>query len=153
MPYRGDETDPLEVIISQRRAVRRGLILAVVWMALPSFWGFGYSRVGRLLTPPAAAPAQTVTHTVLPPPKKITAVEVEEQLRRAVTSSNTPQDQICSAGSSGWDYVCSYRSGPNPKAPRRKIGVLVGPSGIRHASMSYPIDRVLPDAPRATSAF
>jgi hypothetical protein len=146
VPYRGDETDPLEVIIRQRRATRRALLVALASMVLPTLWRLDYARLGpSLLRAPAptAAPVQHSAPSSPPAPKGMTAADVEQQIRL----------DACSPGYSGWDYVCSYRSGPSLRARRLKIGVLVGPSGIVHVSLTYPIDRNLPEAPRAANSF
>ena len=153
MAYRGDETDPLEIIIRQRRAMRRAILLTMVTALLPSLWRLDYVRlVSALLGAPAStaapitAPSTEHAPTATPRPK-LTAAEVERQLQRAMASTGGPGDPRCSPGLGGWDYSCSYRTGASPAANRVKIGVLVGPTDIVHASVPYPIDRTLPTAP------
>jgi hypothetical protein len=156
VPYRGDETDPLENIIRQRRAMRRVVLLVMVMGILPSLRRLDYLR---LVLEPLRAPTSTAAPITAPvtapkteqaptatPRRKLTAAEVERQLR-AIASTDGPEDPRCSPGLSGWDYFCSYRTGGSPAAKRVKIGVLVGPTDIVHASVPYPIDRTLPTAP------
>jgi len=153
VPYRGDEIDPLEIIIRQRRAMRRVMLLVMVMALLPSLRRLDYLHLvtGLLRAPTStAAPitAPTTEHApTATPSRRLTAAEVERQLQRAIASTGGPGDPRCSPGLSGWDYFCSYRTGGSPAANRLKIGVLVGPTDIVHASVPYPIDRTLPTAP------
>jgi hypothetical protein len=151
--YRGDETDPLEIIIRQRHAMRRVVLLTVITALLSTLWRVDYVRVVPALlraSAPTASPitAPTTEHApTATPTRKLTAAEVEQKLHRAIASSGGPRDPRCSPGLSGWDYFCSYRAGASPTASRVKIGVLVGPTDIVHTSVAYPIDRALPTAP------
>jgi hypothetical protein len=141
--YRGDQTDPLEIINAQRRGMRRAFLFALAAMVLPTYWLnplYVASRVtGVHLTPQLA----TLPNT----PRKMTAADTEQRLRAAPASSGAPRDLVCSAGAGGWDYVCFYSTGQVGAAHRLKIGVVVNPTDIEQASLPYPAEGSLPDAP------
>ena len=74
---------------------------------------------------------------------RLTAAQVEQQLRVAPLSSGGPRNHYCLPGERRWDYVCAY-SAANPAVVRMKIGVRVGPTEIVEASMPYPVYAALP---------
>lgn len=147
MGYRPDVTDPLEIIIAQRRLLWRVLlfvlllgIVRLVWRPeFPKLIAMGWLLVSAAstTTPPPPAPVAKVV--------KLTAAQVEQQLRVAPVSSGSPRSHTCVAGEKGWDYVCAY-SAANPAVIRMKIGVRVGPTEIVEASMPYPVYASLPPA-------
>ena len=148
MAYRGDETDPFEVIIGRQRIMRRAVVIALLWWLVPSL----FRNYGQLLllvklvtSAQAAAPAPAP-----PAPVTMTAQAVEQQLRLAPASGGAPRDHQCVPGApgfNGWDFICSYTAG-EAFAPRRfKIGVRVTSTAIVQASAPYSFDHVLPAAP------
>jgi hypothetical protein len=145
--YRPDDTDPLEIMIARQRMWRRALLFALLlgivrllWRPeVPTLVGMGWQLVSAASTttaPPSAPVAKVV---------KLTAAQVEQQLRLAPVSSAAPRNHTCLPGEKGWDYVCAY-SAANPAVIRMKIGVRVGPTEIVEASMPYPVYASLPPA-------
>ena len=145
--YRPEDTDPLEIMIARQRAWRRALLIALLLGIVRLLWRADLRQialVASLLLPPAsttAAPPSVPVAKV----DKLTAAQVEQQLRVAPLSSGAPRNQYCLPGEKGWDYVCAY-SAANPAAVRMKIGVRVGPTEIVEASMPHPVYGALPPA-------
>ena len=145
--YRPGDTDPLEIMIARQRAWRRGLLIALLLGIVRLLWRADLRQialVASLIVPPAsttAAPPSVPVAKV----DKLTAAQVEQQLRVAPLSSGAPRNQYCLPGEKGWDYVCAY-SAANPAAVRMKIGVRVGPTEIVEASMPHPVYGALPPA-------
>jgi hypothetical protein len=145
--YRPDDTDPLEIMIARQRAWRRALLFALVlglvrllWRAdLPQVLAAA-SLVLSSVSPKAAAPAPVAKVD------KLTATQVEQQLRLAPLSSGAPRNQYCLPGEKGWDYVCAY-SADDPRVVRMKLGVRVDRTAIVGASLPYPFYAALPPAP------
>ena len=161
MGYRPDkETDPLEIMIARQRLWRYAVLFALLLGIVRLLWRHGFANLVAMgwflfsaasaMTP--SAPVSAGSTTTLSPPApvanvvKLTAAQVEQQLRAAPVSSGSPRNHTCLAGEKGWDYVCAY-SAANPAAIRMKIGVRVGPTEIVEASMPYPVYASLPPAP------
>jgi hypothetical protein len=158
--YRPDkDTDPLEIMMARQRmwryAVLAALLLGIVRLlsrhGLPNLVAMGWFlfSAASAVTPSAPVSAGSTTTPAPPAPVanvvKLTAAQVEQQLRAAPVSSGSPRNHTCLPGEKGWDYVCAY-SAANPAAIRMKIGVRVGPTGIVEASMPYPVYASLPPA-------
>ena len=145
--YRPGDTDPLEIMIARQRAWRRALLIAFLLGIVRLLWRADLRQialVAPLLMPPAstiAAPPSVPVAKV----DKLTAAQVEQQLRLAPLSSGGPRNQYCLPGEKGWDYVCAY-SAANPAVVRMKVGVRVGPTQIVEASMPHPFYAALPPA-------
>ena len=147
MGYRPDDTDPLEIMIARRRMWRHALLFAFLLGIVRLLWRPGFPKLsamgwllvsaGSTTTPSPPAPVAKVV--------KLTAAQVEQQLRVAPVSSGSPRNHTCLPGEKGWDYVCAY-SAANPAVIRMKIGVRVGPTEIVEASMPYPAYASLPPA-------
>lgn len=163
MGYRPDDTDPLEIMIARQRMWRRALLFALLLAMVRLVWRTDFLKLagmGWLLVSAASATASSATPpspttpsatTALPAAPvanvvKLTAAQVEQQLRAAPLSSGSPRNHTCLPGEKGWDYVCAY-SAANPAVIRMKIGVRVDPTGIVEASMPYPVYASLPPAP------
>ena len=138
MAYRGDETDPLEIIIAQRRFMRRMLMGALLAMVLP-WWVHPGNLLLWLLRPYAHAAV-----AVAPPPR-MTAAQVEDRLRLSPAVIGAPREARCHSGHDGWDYFCTYR--PDPTSMLFQIGVHVGPTEIVQTSIPYAYGRVIPPPP------
>ena len=134
-------------MIARQRAWRRGLLIALLLGIVRLLWRADprqIALVAPLLMPPAstiAAPPSVPVAKV----DKLTAAQVEQQLRLAPLSSGGPRNQYCLPGEKGWDYVCAY-SAANPAVVRMKVGVRVGPTQIVEASMPHPFYAALPPA-------
>jgi hypothetical protein len=145
--YRPQDTDPLEVMIARRRAWRRALLFALLLGIVRFLWRADHSQIALL----ASLLVRPALSAAAPPPApvgkvdKLTAAQVEQQLRVAPLSSGGPRNQYCLPGEKGWDYVCAY-SAANPTVVRMKIGVRAGPTEIVEASMPYPSYVALPPA-------
>ena len=133
MAYRGDETDPLQVIINEQRARRRAMLLWVAMLFLPSLYPWNYLRSRPAVRPAASAP--------LPAAPKMSPSEVEQELRRA-PASEAVRDHRCAPGQNGWDYVCAYRT--VARGTLLKVGVRVSANRIMQASSPYPFEQPLP---------
>ena len=126
-----------------RNALLFAFLLGIVRLLLhpqfPNFLGVSWELASAVSTIPAspAAPVATVA--------KLTAAQVEQQLRLAPVSRGAPRNHTCLPGEKGWDYVCAY-SAADPTVIRMKIGVRVGPTEIVEASMPYPVYASLPPA-------
>jgi hypothetical protein len=131
MTYRGDKTDPLEVINQRRRAMRRIVVLMLLWMVVPMLWRIDWSRVGSLLAQPS--------RTVAAPSPRMSAHALEQLLRSAPASNRAPRDVRCTPGQNGWDYVCTYQTDLPPPRSRLRIGVRVSSNGILQASAPHPL--------------
>jgi hypothetical protein len=159
--YRPDkETDPLEIMIARQRLWRYAVVFALLLGIVRLLWRHGFANLVAMgwflfsaasaMTP--SAPVSAGSTTTLSPPApvakvvRLTAAQVEQQLRAAPVSSGSPRNHTCVPGEKGWDYVCAY-SAANPAAIRMKIGVRVGPTEIMEASMPYPVYASLPPAP------
>jgi len=159
--YRPDkETDPLEIMIARQRLWRYAVLFALLLGIVRLLWRHGFANLVAMgwflfsaasaMTP--SAPVSAGSRTTLSPPApvakvvRLTAAQVEQQLRAAPVSSGSPRNHTCVPGEKGWDYVCAY-SAANPAAIRMKIGVRVGPTEIVEASMPYPVYASLPPAP------
>jgi hypothetical protein len=148
VPYRGDETDPLEIIIAHRRAMRRAFLLGLAAMILPLHWLNPLYLVTRLAGTASASGLQS--HSAAPPPpspRKMTGTELEQQLRRSPASTGAPRDLVCAAAAGGWDYICFYRTGDTSTERRLKVGIVVDQTRIVQASLPYPAEQPLPEAP------
>jgi len=158
--YRPDkETDPLEIMIARQRLWRYAVLFALLLGIVRLLWRHGFANLVAMgwflfsaasaMTP--SAPVSAGSRTTLSPPApvakvvRLTAAQVEQQLRAAPVSSGSPRNHTCVPGEKGWDYVCAY-SAANPAAIRMKIGVRVGPTEIVEASMPYPVYASLPPA-------
>ena len=133
MAYRGDETDPLQVMINEQRARRRAVLVGVVMLFLPSLLPWNYLR-SKPAPRPASAPLAVTT-------PKMTASEVEQVLQHA-KASEPVRDHRCARGRDGWDYVCAYRT--VARGTVLKVGVRVGANTIVQASSPYPYEQPLP---------
>ena len=147
MAYRPDETDPLEIVIARQRLWRRALLFALLLGIVRLLWridirqvALGVSLLVSSATTKAAAPPAPVATVA-----RLTAAQVEQQLRQAPLSSGGPRNHYCLPGEKGWDYVCAY-SAANPAVVRMKVGVRVGATAIVEASMPYPFYAALPPA-------
>lgn len=159
MAQLGSGADPLDVINSQRRGMRRMVIYLAITMIVPLTWHQFDSVGGRLraalpidarsavdewravvktaeLASPNAPPAAAATPAAGPGAAgtKISPRRVEEWLRQAPASNTPPADPRCVDDFNGWDYVCTY--GPDPAQPwlRVKMGVRASPDGIVQAT-------------------
>jgi len=145
--YRPDDTDPLEIMIARQSMWRRVLlfvlllgIVRLLWRPeFPKLVGMGWLLVSAASTT-TPSPPTPVAKVV-----KLTAAQVEQQLRVTPVSTGSPRNHTCVPGEKGWDYVCAY-SAANPAVIRMKIGVRVGPTEIVEASMPYPVYASLPPA-------
>lgn len=151
MAYRGDTTDPLEVIIQQRRAQRQ----VVLWMVL--MWVLsagirGVFRLGEMNSRAAqSAPARgsrlqtpaSGTQPMVASDGKMSAFALERWLSTAPSSSHAPHDVQCMRAPTGWDYICSYAN-PGPTPTRLKIGVRVSANSVVQASQPQKYDSMLP---------
>ena len=126
-----------------RRALAFALLLGFVRLlfhpALPQFLVVSWSLISAASTIAASAPPPAAKI------EKLTAAQVEQQLRLAPLSSGGPRNHYCLPGEKGWDYVCAY-SAANPAVVRMKLGVRVDRTGILEASMPYPFYAALPPA-------
>lgn len=151
MAYRGDTTDPLEVIIQQRRGQRHIVgWLALGWLVSLGFkGGFALSRIyspeaqsapsqpSRLQTPASGAQAMVTSDG------KMSSFALERWLSTVPSSRQAPRDVRCMGALSGWDYVCSYAT-PGPTPTRLKIGVRVSANSVVQASAPHKYESVLP---------
>ena len=160
MGYRPDkDTDPLEIMIARQRMWRYAVLFAFLLGTVRLLWRHGFPNLVAMgwflfsaasaMTPSAPVSVGSTTTPSPPAPVakvvKLTAIQVEQQLRAAPVSSGSPRNHTCLPGEKGWDYVCAY-SAANPAVIRLKIGVRVGPTEIVEASMPYPIYASLPPA-------
>ena len=147
MGYRPDATDPLEITIAHQHLWRRVLLFVLLLWIVPLLWRPEFLRLGAVGWLLVSAASTTTPSPPAPVAKvvKLTAAQVEQQLRVAPVSSGSPRNHTCVPGEKGWDYVCAY-SAANPAVIRMKIGVRVGPTEIVEASMPYPIYASLPPA-------
>jgi hypothetical protein len=88
-------------MIARRRATRRAALVGIAMLFLPSLWSGNYLR-----SSPARSHVRTPLAASTP---KMTASDVEQQLRHALTSEAV-RDHSCAQGRDGWDYVCAYRT-------------------------------------------
>jgi hypothetical protein len=136
MAYRGDKTDPLEVIIQRRRRMRRMALLMLLGCFFPMLWRIDLSRIASLRAEPSA--------TVAAPRPRMSAHALEQLLRSTPASRRAPRDVRCTPDQNGWDYVCTYRTDlPHPLS-RLRIGVRVSSNRILQASAPHQLDRPLP---------
>jgi len=132
-------------MIARQRLWRNALLFALLLGIVRFLWRADLRQiglVGSLLVSPASTKAAS------PPVAnvgKLTAAQVEQQLRLAPLSSGAPRKHYCLPGEKGWDYVCAY-SAANPAVVRMKLGVRVDATGIVEASMPYPFYAALPPA-------
>jgi hypothetical protein len=152
--YRGDETDPLAIMTSRQREMRRAALFALMIWVVPALIRFDYGQLTQL--------AELVSASARPPapaaaaPLTMTGQVLEQQLRLAPVSGGAPRDHRCVPGApgfNGWDYVCSYTVGEPLAARRMKIGVRVTATAIVQASAPYPFEHVLPAASQAGGAY
>ena len=132
MAYRGDETDPLEIIIAQRRLMRRMVLVGLLLTVLPVSRLHPVKLLMSLVRPARPAAAG---------PAKLNAAQVMELLR-ATPASGAPRAHHCTPAHNGWDYICWYR--PDPTSMLLHIGVRVSSTGIVQASLPYPSGRAIP---------
>jgi hypothetical protein len=145
MARRGNETDPLEVIIAQRRLIGRVFIVGLIATFLPSLSRMHPGgRVGTVAWPRSPAIADLRSTVPPAPAKKMSPTEAEARLRAAPAAIGTPGDLHCGPGHNGWDYICSYRSGPGVMATRLQIGLRVAATEIVQASVPYTYGSVIP---------
>jgi hypothetical protein len=142
MAYRGDTTDPLEIIIQRQRAIRRYvlfmLVMAVVPMlARPEFC----AGIGRVISTPQRS--ETVRTAPPAPVAKMSAQALEQLLRNAPASNPAPRDVRCLPDRT-WDYVCTYRIDSPRLQPRLRIGVRVNGNAIVQASSPHSLATPLP---------
>lgn len=135
MAYRGDTTDPLEIIIQHRRALRNALFVSLLWWFAPALCRIALSP---------AIPLPTPSQTIAEPSPKMSAHALEQLVRNAPVSSGAPRDVRCRPGTNGWDYVCTYQTDAPHPLSRLKIGVRVSPTGILQASAPHQLQRPLP---------
>ena len=155
MAYRGDETDPLAIMTSRQRDMRRAALFALMMWVVPALIRFDYGQLTQLAELVASAPARPPAPAA-EAPLAMTAQVLEQQLRLAPVSGGVPRDHRCVPGApgfNGWDYVCSYTVGEALGARRMKIGVRVTATAIVQASAPYPFEHVLPAASQAGGAY
>jgi hypothetical protein len=150
MAYRGGDTDPLDVIIQQRRTSRRKILfVAAIWL-LPGLVQMDFSGLRGIYTPPptpATAPAFGLfAPEVTTPGSKMSATRLEQMLAGSAAPSQTPMNPTCllvPPVSGGWDYVCSYS--PFAQSPGRlKVGVRVSGISILQVSPAVRFEAPLP---------
>jgi hypothetical protein len=147
MAYRGDTTDPLQIVINQRRATRRIILLMVVLVALPMFARRDRGSLSTVLG--LEGRRQSPSRTVQSPGTAsatrsagMSAGDVEQWLRTAPASNPAPSEVRCRRDNA-WDYVCTYRAGAGVR-PRYQIGVRVDADKVVLATPPYPITTRLP---------
>jgi hypothetical protein len=143
--YRPDETDPLEIMIARQRFWRRALLFAILLGIVRLLMRADLPRIIAVMSMLVAASPKAAPTAPVAEVDKLTAAQVEQQLRVAPLTSGAPGKNYCLPGERGWDYVCAY-SAANPAVVRMKIGVRVGPTRIVQASMPYPFYAALPPA-------
>ena len=144
--YRPDDTDPLEIMIARQRMWRRALLFALLLGIVRLVWRPEFTKLvgmGWLIVSAASTTTPSPTPAEVAKVVKLTAAQVEQQLRLTPVSIGSPRNHACLPGEKGWDYVCAY-SAANPAVIRMKIGVRVGPTEIVEASMPYPVYASLP---------
>jgi len=149
MAYRGDTTDPLEVIIQQRRGQRHVVgYVALGWLVSLGIKG-GIALSGIYSPAAQSAPTQpsrvqtAATKAIVTSDGKMSAFAVERWLSTAPSSRQAPQDVRCRRALSGWDYICSYAI-PGPTPTRFKIGVRVSANSVVQASPAHKYESILP---------
>jgi hypothetical protein len=146
MAYRGDQTDPLEIMIQRQRAMRRIILLLLVLWIVPMFARLDFSAITHNFTTPLPAtsdPAPAAPRPFPVPGTKMSAQSLERLLRTSPASNPPPRDVRCLPDRT-WDYVCTYRiDSPRPQ-PRLRIGVRVSSDAIVQASAPHSLATPLP---------
>ena len=149
MAYRGDTTDPLEVIIQQRRGQRRIVrLMALGWLVSLGLKG-GFALSGIYSPAPQSAPSQPSrvqtagAQAMVTSDGKMSSFALERWLSTAPSSGQAPRDVRCQRALSGWDYICSYAT-PGPTPTRLKIGVRVSANSVVQASAPHKYESVPP---------